>query len=168
MKFNPVALIKKIPFPIVSRSVMNTFLNFGIPFNAGLGLKITEFSPERVAVKMPVRWKSKNHLGGAHACAIALLCESPAGLLIIQKYPSDKYRFIMGGLTVNYHKQGRGVLLGEVAAPLEWPLIVDNGEIWVEFETKVTNNKGELVADGRTKWQIKPWTRVRQGSAPTS
>jgi acyl-coenzyme A thioesterase PaaI-like protein len=168
MKFNPVAFAKRIPIPILSKSVMNTFLNFGIPFNAGLGLSIQELSPERVAVKMPSRWKRKNHLGGAHACAIALLCEVPAGLLILQKYPADKYRFILGGLTVNYHKQGRGPIFGEVSAPAEWPLIVDNGEIWVEFETKVTNTKGEVIADGKTKWQIKPWSRVRKGSAPTT
>lgn len=147
---------------------MNTFLNFGIPFNAGLGLSIEELTPEHVRVKMPSRWKRKNHLGGAHACAIALLCEVPAGLLILQKYPSDKYRFILGGLTVNYHKQGRGPIFGDVAAPVEWPLIVDNGEIWVEFETKVTNAAGEAVADGKTKWQIKPWSSVRKGTAPTS
>jgi acyl-coenzyme A thioesterase PaaI-like protein len=161
IKFNPITFSNRIPIPALGRKVLETFLSVGVPFNRGLGLKVDTLTPELVKIKSPPRWRRRNHLGGAHACAIALLCEVPAGLLILQKYPLEKYRFILGGLTVNYHKQGRGILMSEVEAPVEWPLIVDNGEIWVEFSTRVTNTKNELIADGKTKWQIKPWSTVR-------
>ncbi|HEX4924706.1 MAG TPA: DUF4442 domain-containing protein [Bdellovibrionales bacterium] len=163
-RLNPLTLAKKIPNQRLSKTVMNTFLNVGVPFNAGLGLSVEELSAERVRIYSPPRWKRRNHLGGAHACAIAVLVEVPAGLMVLQKYPLEKYRFILGGLTITYHKQGRGPLYGEVSPPQEWPLIVDNGEIWVEFQTKVTNKDGELVAEGHTKWQIKPWSTVKSNA----
>jgi acyl-coenzyme A thioesterase PaaI-like protein len=161
MKINPLKIANKISNPKLSKAVLNTFLSVGVPFNAGLGLRVVEINASRVRILSPSRWKRRNHLGSAHACAIAVLCEVPAGLMVLQKYPLEKYRFILGGLTITYHKQGRGPLYGDVMAPTEWPMIVDNGEIWVEFETKVTNKSGELVAEGRTKWQIKPWSTVR-------
>jgi acyl-coenzyme A thioesterase PaaI-like protein len=167
-KLNPLKISQKITFPSLSRKVLNTFLSVGVPFNMGLGLDVQEITPERVKVMLPEKWRRRNHVGSAHACAIALLCEVPAGLMILQKYPIDKYRFILGGLTVNYHIQGRGPLTGEVLAPEEWPLVVDNGEIWAEFKTRVTNKKGELVADGQTKWQIKPWTTVRSSTSAST
>src|SRR5688572_24899837 len=130
LKINPLTIAGKIPSGFLSKRVVEAFLNIGVPFNFGLGLGVEELNLERVRIRSPDRLKRRNHLGSAHACAIATLCEVPAGLMVLQKYPIEKYRFILGALTITYHKQGRGTLFGEVSAPREWPLIVDNGEIW--------------------------------------
>jgi acyl-coenzyme A thioesterase PaaI-like protein len=60
----------------------------------------------------PSSGKNKNHLGGAHACAIATLGEFTAGLLLTRALGSSTYRIIMTDLYVDYLKQGRTHLYG--------------------------------------------------------
>lgn len=161
MAFDPFSLLERVP-PQARLSVLSLALPFGIPFNRWLGIRVTELAPDRVAVSSPPRKIRQNHLGSAHACALALLGELPAGLLVSQKFPLKRFRLIMGELSVVYHKQGRGVLTSLATAPAEWPSPEEDGA-WIEIDSRVTNAEGADVATVKTRWQVKPWERVRRG-----
>lgn len=167
-RFNPIAVSEQVvtylpqglPREGVRRRVLDVILNIGIPFNRWLGLKIKEFGPTQVVVESPDTVLRRNHVGTAHACALALIGEYPSGLLVAQRYSFDKYRIIISKLEMEYMKAGKGTLFGAAQAPMEWP---EQGEeeTWVEMETKITNKKGDLVAVCKTKWQIKEWSKVK-------
>ena len=155
--------VDMIPLPQIKNRVMDLAILIAIPFNRWLGMKIETLYPDRVVVQSPPRRLRKNHVGGAHACALALLGEYPAGLMLSQTFTAEQYRIIITKLEVTYHQQGRGHLKGEVHAPIEWPALQD-GVCLVDLKTEITNAKGESIATVLTKWQVKEWSRVRTKS----
>lgn len=173
-RLNPIALTGQMttyipegfPKEGVRRRVLDVMLNIGIPFNRWLGLRIKTFESDKVVIESPETVLRRNHVGTAHACALALIGEYPAGLLVAQKFPLEKYRMIIGKLEIEYHKAGRGTLIGAAKAPEAWP-VLNGDEAWVEMETQITNKKGDLVAVCKTRWQIKPWDKVRSGASPS-
>ena len=161
MPFDPVSQTKHLS-PKLRLPVLNTLLTIGIPFNKGLGLRLQEFSENKVVVKSLPKRRRRNHVGGAHACALALLGEYPAGLLVAQQFPFSEYRIIIGELKVEYEKQGRGILFSEVEAPTAWPSFSEESDdLWIPMNTTIYNEKREMVARAQTRWQIKPWSKVR-------
>lgn len=163
MDFKLIGLTKyvdRISIPQIRNRMMDVAINLAIPFNRWLGMKIISMSQVQVRVSSPPRILRRNHVGGAHACALALLGEYPAGVLISQKYSMQDYRMIIAKLEVDYHKQGRGTLIGEATAPSEWPEEKD-GELWLDLKTEIKNEKGELVALAKTKWQLKKWELIK-------
>ena len=165
MKFDPLKWAAKIPNPALQKKALDVMLMFGIPFNRWLGLRVEELGPTKVVVASPERHLRKNHLGGAHACALALLGEFPSGLLIAQNFSFDEYRLIMKELHMEYHKQGRGVLRGTVHPPTPWPTVRGEAEVWIDLVTQITNEANEPVATCLSKWQVKPWHLVRSKQA---
>jgi acyl-coenzyme A thioesterase PaaI-like protein len=159
MKLDPIQLSQKIPNAFFRKRVLDMLLNIGIPFNRWLRMRIDRIDTDCVTIISPNTVLRRNHVGGAHACALALLGEYAAGLLVAQNFSIDQHRMIIGSLSIEYHKQGRGVLKGEALAPDSWPELVD-GEAWVEMTTEITNAKAESVATCKTRWQVKEWTQV--------
>ncbi len=163
MDFKLIGLTKYvdlITIPQIKNRVMDVAINLAIPFNRWLGMKIIAMSAVQVRVSSPPRTLRKNHVGGAHACALALLGEYPAGVLISQTYSMQDFRMIITKLEVDYHKQGRGTLIAEANAPQFWPE-EKNGELWLDMQTEIKNEKGEMVAVAKTKWQLKKWDMIK-------
>lgn len=164
---NPIEISEKlasqlpgaVPKEGIRRRLLDVLLNFGIPFNRWLGLRIREFGTDHVVIESPPTTLRKNHVGSAHACALALIGEYAAGLLIAQHFPIDTHRFIIGRLDIEYKKQGRGTLSGVAQAPVEWPELQD-GEAWISMQTEITDEKNETVAVCKTEWQVKSWAKV--------
>ncbi len=146
---------KKIRYKVLDK-VMSTF----IPFNRGLGYKITELSKKQVTVISPDKTRRQNHLKGAHACALALLGEYPAGLLLAQSYSPEKVRLILSELKMDYRKQGRGQLTSVSKMIKNAPKTIDE-EAWFDMTTEIHNSSQELIAICHTKWQLKSWEFVK-------
>lgn len=164
MKFDPFKLTENIPIDSLRRRALDTVLSVGIPFNLGLGLHIVELNPCAIRVESPPRFFRKNHVGGAHACALATMGEYAAGLLIAQHFPVSEFRVIIQKLEIEYHKQGRGKLNVESQAPTAYPEIETDGT-FIEMRTEITNSDRDLVAECKTRWQIKRWDDVRSKKA---
>jgi acyl-coenzyme A thioesterase PaaI-like protein len=124
-----------------------------------LGLRIEEIADDRVVVVSPPRRLRENHVGGTHACCLALIGEYAAGMCIANHYGIEGQRLIIGALSIDYHKQGKGVLRGEAKAPGAWPELAAD-ETWIDMTTEISNAWGESVATCRTRWQLKDWARV--------
>lgn len=159
MPIDYIKALEKIPTPL-RLPALTTALELAIPFNAGLGMKITTLSREKVIIRSPDRRKRRNHVGSAHACFLALLSEYPAGLLLAQKYSFSQYRIIISELKIEYLKQGRGPLTATALAPEEWPEFI-NGEAFLDMQTVIKNDKEEPISICYTRWQIKEWKKVR-------
>ena len=104
MKFDVFKILKNVPEGRLKQKILDYTFSWAIPFNKGLGLKLTEVSTDRVEVTSKPLRKRQNHVGGAHACFLALMGEYAAGLCLAQNFSPEKYRMIIGSLKMNYLK----------------------------------------------------------------
>lgn len=138
----------------------------GIPFNIPHGFKLLKLDGHQAVMKLPFKRANKNHLGTAHACAIATLGEFPAGLLLIKNFSPEKYRVVMKELNVSYEKPGAGDLEGVASYESEALVAARkeldaHGHALVLGETDIFNSKGESIALVRTQWQLKKWSQTK-------
>lgn len=146
-------------------AVIEKMFNNGIPFNLPHKFKFIELSDKKVQVRLPFIKKNKNHLGGIHACATATLGEYTAGLSLIKIFGSSSHRLIMEEIHVNYIKQAKEELIGEVLIdPNEVCRITDElrdvRSSKMNIVTNILNKNLEVVAVVQTKWQLKCWDKV--------
>ncbi len=160
-KIDPIKLTARIPNETLRKRVLDVVMTVSVPFNRWLGFRFERIGEDRVVVISPPRRLRENHVGGAHACCLALMGEYAAGMCIASHYGIDGHRLIIGKLDIDYHKQGRGWLRAEASAPTAWPEPRD-GEAWIDMETRITDSKDGHVATCKTKWQLKDWSRVRE------
>ncbi|MBD66150.1 MAG: hypothetical protein CME62_13140 [Halobacteriovoraceae bacterium] len=149
----------------LSLRALEQVLNFGIPFNTPHKFKFNEMSEQKTRLELPFIRKNKNHLGGIHACAIATLGEYTAGLSLIKFMGISRYRLIMSHLEVDYYKQARGKVWGEIQ--IESSLfqnshaeLNEKDRVEIELATHILNEENEIIALVKTKWQLKNWQKV--------
>ncbi|NQZ02453.1 MAG: DUF4442 domain-containing protein [Bdellovibrionales bacterium] len=160
MKVDIFKYLEKIPNEFVRNRVTDGLLSVAIPFNLTLGMKIRHLTSEKCEITSHGAWKTKNHVGGAHACFLALMGEYPAGLLLAQIYSPEDYRMIISELHMDYKKQGRGFVKSVARRPMQ-PVEFVDGEAYIPMLTDLFNKEGELIATAETKWQMKEWSKVR-------
>jgi len=160
-KFNVIKWSQSIKNEFFRKKFLDFALTYGIPFNMGMGLTIDELTEKVCIIKSPAKYRRRNHIGTAHAISQALLGEYAAGLLISQKFDFENYRYVITNLNINYHKPGTGTLTGKCNAPEAWPDL-SCGEGFAEMFAEIKNEKGELVSDVKTTWQIKSWSKTKK------
>lgn len=144
---------------------LETLLNQGIPFNIPHKFKFIEISQQKTLLKLPFIKKNKNHLGGVHACAVATLGEYPAGLTLIKKFGFSKYRLVMQRIQVEYFKQVKEPVFGEVIVnhqeldQLGQTLLAED-KVSVKMVTNILTKDEEVIAVVHTDWQLKNWKKV--------
>lgn len=174
-KFALLNSLNHIQSEFMRFKILDKIFQVVIPFNRGLGFEIKKLDKESCQINSLDKKRRQNHVGGAHACALAVLGEYTAGLLLSQHCNPEKYRIIISHLEVEYHKQGKGVLKATCLKPdftILNPVPHDNAnsdqkitaqkEVFVDLVTEIKNSKDELVCIVKTKWQAKPWDLVRK------
>lgn len=149
------------------RWVLNQGLSFKIPFNRPHGIKITHISEDGMEVLLSYKRKNFNHIKGMHACALATASEYIAGLVLLRKLGTTKYRLIMESMHIKYFAQAKS----DVTATFELTdeqveemviLPLKNREsVMVEFTTTTMDKQGRKISEALTRWQVKPWDKVR-------
>lgn len=160
MRFDVFGWADNISSPFLRRKLLDLVFSWGIPFNLGLGIRLIEINSDKVIVASKKNWKRRNHVGGAHACFLALMGEYPAGLLIAKNFSNTQFRIIISELHVEYFKQARGDITSQAFKPSHWPKEVTS-ETWIDMSAEIYSSEQELIAKVRTKWQVKPWSEVR-------
>lgn len=159
LKIDLFKITKKIKNQKLANLFLDNALKIGIPFNMGMGMKIKLISPTETQIQSFPVYRRQNHVGTAHAISQALLIEYTAGLLIATKYSFEKYRLVLTNIAITYHKPGKGILTGTCHIPDTWPELKE-GEMFIDMQTKVHNEKNELVSEGKTTWQLKSWSQA--------
>ena len=147
--------------------LLNRVLLRFIPFNGPHKILITGITDNSTTIKLPYRKKNMNHLKGLHACALATLAEYTAGLTLIRKLSSEKYRLILKKIEVDYFFQGKTDASATFVVEDEWlkknvltPLS-EREKIETWCEVKVYDANDNHLATGKTLWQIKDWEAVK-------
>lgn len=66
-----------------------------IPFTSGLGLKVVENLPERTVLSLPLKRRTRNHVGSMYFGAQVTLAEVTMGLHVFNRYPPGPYGLLV-------------------------------------------------------------------------
>jgi uncharacterized protein (TIGR00369 family) len=121
------------------------------PYTGTISPRVEELRDGYARVVMRDRRAVRNHLRSVHAIALMNLAEVTSGLALTYALPADA-RAILTGLSIDYLKKARGTLTAE--ASLEPPQTSERQEY--EFESRIRDEVGDLVAIARARWLVGP------------
>jgi uncharacterized protein (TIGR00369 family) len=103
-----LARLRFLP-PFLRMPLQSFLLGWNVPFVGTARLQFHELTPERVVVRIRNRRRVRNHLGGVHAAAMALLAETASGFAVAMHIPDGKIPVIKR-LAIDYVQRARGGL----------------------------------------------------------
>ncbi len=147
--------INKLPSPLRNRT-LTAAVGRVIRFAGHAGIEVLQLEPGTVHLRLKNKRQVRNHIGGVHAAAMALLAESASGYVLGLSLPAGKTPVIKS-MEVNYRRRAQGAL--EAVATLnqeERHLIEsqDSGELTVRVQ--VTDERGDAPIECRMLWAWRP------------
>lgn len=121
------------------------------PYTGTISPKVCELRKGYARVEMSDHRKVRNHLNSIHAIALMNLAEVASGLAFTYSLP-DGTRAILTGLSIDYLKKARGLLIAE--CHLDPPETIERREVEIEVVTR--DESGDEVTRARATWLIGP------------
>lgn len=153
-----VGQIQKLPAPLRGRAITLLF-NSQVRF-AGTGkVRFESLSQERAVLHLPNHPKVRNHIGGVHAAAMALLAETASGSVFGMNVP-DSHVPVIKTLKVDYVRRAQGALSAvahldaEARARLQ---AEDKGDLIVPVS--ITDESGQQPVNCEMHWAWIPKRR---------
>ncbi|WDD97092.1 DUF4442 domain-containing protein [Thalassomonas actiniarum] len=105
--------LARLPAPF-NNKLLSFVVGFKVPYVSTTGVRIRHLDHQRADFFIKNKRKSRNHLGGVHAVAAALLAESATGLLIAMNVP-DTSVAVIKTMTFNFAKRQQGDMRAEAS-----------------------------------------------------
>lgn len=102
--------------PRLRRPLVTQAVGTVIPFVDTAGCFIEAYTPRRVAVRLDNEQRLRNHLGGLHAAALALLAETASGLVVALNVP-DGSSPLLRTMDVSFETFARDAVQAEATLP---------------------------------------------------
>ena len=146
--------------PLVTRAVGEV-----IPFVDTAGCFIEAYTPRRVAVRIDNETRLRNHLGGLHAAALALLAETATGLVVALNVP-DGSSPLLRTMDISFDEFARATVQseatltdGKASQIRSRPL----GQVEVDVTLTAPDDETTLVS-GSLRWAWVPEGRLSEAS----
>jgi len=130
-----------------------------VPFNAHLGLQISELGPAYAIVRLPDDERLRNHLGSQHASGLFAAAEAASGGAFVAAFAERlaELRPLATRGEIAYSKLATGPIDARAELPdTEALLATLEADARVVFEVTVTltNSDGETVATATVEWNV--------------
>ena len=112
---------------------------------------MTELRTGYSEVVLQDRRAVRNHLRCIHAVALVNLAEMTGNVAIAYSLPDDA-RFIVAGISIDYHKKARGTITGVCDCPVP----EDNTRTEYQVEVKMFDPGGDQVATATLRTLVGP------------
>lgn len=126
-------------------------IGMAAPYTGTIGAEVEQLRLGHAEVTLRDRRAVRNHLDCVHAIALTNLAELAGNVALAYSLPDDA-RFIVAGLSIEYHKKARGTIRAVVDAPVpetserrEYPVVVH-----------MFDPKGEEVATSTLRTLVGP------------
>jgi acyl-coenzyme A thioesterase PaaI-like protein len=106
-----LALLERLPSPVRTR-LRSLALGTLVPLVGTAGLAVEHLDGGRAVIRVANRRRVRNHIGGVHAAAMALVAETATGFVVGMNVPDDRVPVIKT-LRVDFRKRARGSLRAE-------------------------------------------------------
>lgn len=133
------------------RWLISKLIGFGAPYSGTIGARVVELDDCFARLRMKDKRRVRNHMQSIHACALATLTETTAGLSVLYSLPTS-IRGIPTRMTVDYHAKARGIITAEcrwTSPPID---NVSEQDLCVEMR----NQENILVATGNVHFRFGP------------
>lgn len=113
-----------------------------VPFVGTGGVKVLQMTPASVELLLPLSRRVKNHLGGAHAAATALLAETAGGLVFSLNLPCDRVP-VVRNMRIDYLRPSKGRQWARAVLPDSDSLAMKNdAEGKIEIPVDIWDEQG--------------------------
>jgi len=148
-----VAAAGKLPAPLRKRAVTLGFTS-QVRFAGTGGVRFEVLEEGRAVALMPNRGKVRNHIGGVHAAAMALLAETCSGAVFGLSLPPDKLP-LLKSMHIDYVRRARGGLRAEATLALPQRRLLakkERGEMVVPVKVSDANGEEPVVCQMTWAW----------------
>lgn len=123
--------------------LLTKLFSFKVKFAATTGIKIRSITHHRVEIALHNNKKVRNHIGGIHAVAAAMLAESSTGIVFGMNVPDDKIPLIKS-IKIDYKRRIKGnlVAVAEISEA-QCQLITLEPKGALIIPVKITDESGE-------------------------
>ena len=135
-------------------------MDAAVPFNAHLGLEITEMGPGRATVLLPDDDRTRNHVGSQHAGGLFSAAEAASGGAFVGGFAERlaELRPLASEASIKYTKLAEGPIeatatldgIDELVATLD-----GEGKVSFPVEVELTNSDGDTVATATVQWHVR-------------
>lgn len=146
-----VTRINHLPRPL-RRPLITSIFGFAVRFAGTGGVRFERLDELCAVVHMRNRRKVRNHIGGIHAAAMALLAESATGAVFGLNLPAGKLP-LLKAMHIDYLRRAHGDLRAEASLAVEQRILMQNEERGdVTVAVRVTDSNGEEPIACRMVW----------------
>lgn len=152
--------------PSAANLVLSHALPAIIPLSGGLGMRIEELTDLRASATLPLRLRTRNHVGSVYFGAQMTLAELTMGLLLFKLYPPGPFGMLVKRVEADFLAKGKGELRAvcepgpEVFAALAAARDSSDGkaEAWVPVSVTLAKD-GSPVTNARFLAAVKRFDR---------
>jgi uncharacterized protein (TIGR00369 family) len=163
MNLNPFALIERVRdhSPTAANALLNQLVPRIIPLANGLGVRVREVTDRRAVLTMPLKRRTKNHVGSIYIGAQMTLADLTAGVLVFSKFPPGPFGALIKRVEADFLAKAKGTLRCVCELPDETNGTFEavrtspegKAEAWLPVE--LTGPDGEVVTRMRILGAIK-------------
>ncbi len=143
----------------LSPAAANAALGFGIPriipLTSGLGLTVEEVADTRAVTTLPLKKRTRNHVGSVYFGAQMTQAEITMGVLLFHLYPPGPWGMLVKRVEADFQAKGKGTLRAVCEPPAEaldalaQARTNEDGKAEAWIPVRVTTLDGEAVTDAR-------------------
>jgi acyl-coenzyme A thioesterase PaaI-like protein len=137
--------------PGAANALMSHALPTIIPLTSGLGMRVVEDT--RAVGTLPLKHRTRNHVGSMYFGAQMTLAEITMGMLLFRLYPPGPFGMLVKRVEADFHKKAKGNIRAvcepgpEVLQALAAVHAEGKSEAWVPVP--LTDAGGEVVTTAR-------------------
>jgi acyl-coenzyme A thioesterase PaaI-like protein len=105
--------------PGAANLLVSTALPRIIPSTRGLGIRVEEVTDTCARMSVPLKRRTRNHVGGLYFGVQMTLAELTAGLLLLRRFPPGEYRSLVKRVEADFRSQARGTVFALCEPPAE-------------------------------------------------
>ncbi|GAA6173808.1 DUF4442 domain-containing protein [Colwellia sp. KU-HH00111] len=146
-----VSKVHKAPL-FMQSFLLTRFFNFTVKFAGTTGVKIEKVTHQQTVLTLKNTKTVRNHIGGVHAIAAAVLAESATGIVFGMNVP-DHCVPLLKSMTIHYQRRMVGSLTAVAnmtLAQIESIEQQDKGELMVPVT--ITDESGQQPIECEMQW----------------
>ncbi|MBZ4415499.1 DUF4442 domain-containing protein [Myxococcus sp. RHSTA-1-4] len=141
--------------PAAANALMTVAVKNVIPLSGVMGFKVEEVSDARTRASVPLRRRTRNHVGGVYLGVQVTVMELTMGLWLFRHFPPGRYNALVDKVEVSFHAKAKGGVRGICEPPVEVLTTLDaalrqkgdKAREWVPV--RLEDFEGKHIADAR-------------------